>query len=346
MKLSVIIPHYAVGKMTSYTIAKLLQYKGKHELDIIVVDNKPLDGSYIYLEPFMDKIAYWQYPEGVLQSHGIAISWAIQNRVKTKYVLCLENDAYPTMEFVDYYADLAEKGYDAAGSIMTLSGGTYLHPCAALYKTSTIFEAESDCSNMPFDYFPNMAMRNNFPCHLMVNKHTRMSDGLLSDLFLSNPEDFIELADAYKPHRRVDAVVRRNKYLPVVCAFHNGMGGNQESIHTYGQRTYLTEAETILADEPPNKIIYRMGYEPGQWLYYYLIKKGYEVFDIPTTTHWMPGRENQQQEYSINEAGIKHIWGVSSYTERPADGVEDIYATKRGIPDMLYNTLPKHQRID
>lgn len=348
MKLTVIIPHYAVGKITAYTISQLLKYKGHHDLKIIVVDNKTSDGSHKYLLPFGSEITYVAYPEDLLQSHGISISWAIQQGyVDTEYVLCLENDAFPVKEFVSYYEQLANDGYDAAGSILKLSGGAYLHPCAAMYKVSVIREAEAACKAMPYYYFPNMAMKDGFAYHLMVHKTAALFDSSVAELFLKSPESFIDLADGYTPFSAELAKKKWIDYLPTVCAFHNGMGGNQESVHTYGNRSIHTDVDNILADKMLNKkIIYRVGYEPGEWLYFWMLKMGKKIFEIPTEMKWMPGRENQQQEYSITESNIHHVWGVSSYTERPAEGVEDIYSEKRGLPDKLYSTLPKHQRID
>jgi len=59
----------------------------------------------------------------------------------------------------------------------------------------------------------------------------------------------------------------------------------------------------------------------------------------------MNGREGQQQEYTLNEAGVKHLWAISSYTERGSSNVEDIYEAKRKLPDELYSTLPENQKI-
>ena len=344
MKLTAIIPHYAVGKMTAFTISQLLKHSNGHDLRIIVVDNKPSDGSYKYLEPFKERIHYIQYPEDRLQSHGIAISYAIELGVDTDYVVCLENDAYPTADFISYYARLASEGYDAAGGILKLSGGEYLHPCGAMYRTSMILEAELACRNMPFFYFPNMAMKDGFACHLMVNKEIKFGYEKLINNFISHPLDFIELSDSYKPYNPQLAERKCIDYAYTICAFHNGMGGNQESIKNYGSRNANTEVDTILAENC--KIVSRMGYEPGQWLYYYMLKTGKKIFEIPTEVKWMKGRENQQQEYSLTESNIKHQWGISSYTERAAEGFEDIYEEKHNTPENLYNSLPKHQRID
>ena len=38
MKITALIPHYKTGKMTAYSIAKLLEHKGEHDLKIVVID--------------------------------------------------------------------------------------------------------------------------------------------------------------------------------------------------------------------------------------------------------------------------------------------------------------------
>ena len=65
----------------------------------------------------------------------------------------------------------------------------------------------------------------------------------------------------------------------------------------------------------------------------------------PPEIKWMPNRIGQQQEYTLNEAGIKHLWAISSYVERGSENVEDIYEAKRRLPDELYETLPDSQKV-
>lgn len=339
MTLTIIIPHYAVGKMTAFTLAQLLKFEGDNYLKIVVVDNNPQDGSSKYLEPFKERMLYVPYPEDRLQSHGIAIDYCLElGYVDTEYFLCLENDAYPIWEFVSYYEEIIENGYDAAGSIMKLSGGTYLHPCAALYRKSVWEECKKYCDSMPYNYYPNMLMRDNFPLHAMIH-HSLVEE------FSENPMDWIELSSDYKDNTKQTMKDKLEYYRPTCGPFHNGMGGRQESVKTYGFRNGESDSPYILLNGKNQKIIGRAGYEPGQFLYYWLLATGKKIFEIPTRIKWMPGREGQQQEHSVTHSNIFHIWGVSSYTERPADGVEDIYAEKRDLPDKLYNSLPSNLKI-
>src|SRR5574343_497018 len=144
MKISILIPHYKVGKITAYSISKIIQHKGIHEVDIIVIDNNPGDGSSEYFKPFEPDITYIPYPKDKLQSHGIAFNYALDNGyVHTDYFITLENDSFPVKDgYLDYYEKIINAGMDAAGSILELSGGCYMHPCGALYTTSVYFEAK------------------------------------------------------------------------------------------------------------------------------------------------------------------------------------------------------------
>jgi len=91
MKISILIPHYCTGKMTAYTVAQLLKYKGNHELDIIVIDNKP-DGSIKYLDPFLEHLTIVEFPDDRTQSHGAAFDYVVPN-IKTPYFLWVNGKA-------------------------------------------------------------------------------------------------------------------------------------------------------------------------------------------------------------------------------------------------------------
>lgn len=339
MKITAIIPHYAAGKMTAYTIAQLLKYKGHHDLRIIVVDNKASDGSAKYLEPFMKDIVYAAYPSDQLQSHGVAVHWALKcGLVDSEYFLTLENDSYPIQEgYLDYYESIINAGYDAAGSLLKLSGGEYLHGGGAIYRTEMWAEAKKFCDEIPYTYFPNMAKKNGFDCHLMVHKK-------MLEKVLECPDDWVVLADGYKGLSKEEMLNKAAYYAATNNPFHMGMGGLQEDISTYGLRSIANDSPSILL-ENSQKIIFRIGYEPNQWLSFWMHRMGKKIFYISTEIKWMKNREGQQQEYTLNAAGIRHEWAVSSYTERGSKDVEDIAELKQSVPGKLYETLPEHQKI-
>lgn len=340
MNITIIIPHYKTGGMTAYSIYKILEYSKGHEVDIIVVDNNSGDGSSEYfLKPFGDKIGYVPYPKGRLQSHGIGIDWVLQNNfVNTDYFITLESDSFPVEDgWLDKYEQIVNHGIDAAGSILKLSGGTYLHPCGTIYKKSVWQEANEYIKTIEYDYFPNMSYKEGFDCHLMVHKS-------ITDKLLENPDDYIELAEGYKPYTKEKALERLEYYKPTCCVFHHGVGMNQEALVSYGARDFKTDAPKALLDNRV-KLINRVGYEPGQFFTYWMAANKKQIVALETEVKWMPGREGQQQEYAINEYGVKHLWGISSYTERCSKDVEDIYELKRRQPQELYNSLPEQYKI-
>lgn len=335
--ITVLIPHWRTLKMTAFTVAQYLKYKEDHEVEIIVIDNSYPDESIKGLEPFKDQITIINNTSDKLSSHGIAYDMAMPY-VKTEWVLTSESDSYPTGPYMDYYKKVMEGDYDLAASYLKLSGGNYGHPAGALLKKALWEEMKQYCDSLPYSYFPNMAMRDNFPMHLMVH------DKIL-DQFLENPDDWIELSESYKPYSRKLALDKMMHYSPTCGPFHDGRGGRQESIHTFGQRNRESETPYVIFDEKWQKIIGRIGEEPGQAMYYWALAKGKKVFHIPTEVHWLPGKENQQQEYTLNEAGIKHLWAISAYHDYTPENEKEVAKLKQSIPDQLYETLPPNQKI-
>lgn len=335
MRFSVIFCHYKTGKMSAYAVAQLLKFKGNHDLDIYVVDNSG-DESINYLTPFLDSIHIVKYPKNLMQSHGIGIDYAMPN-IKTEYVITMESDSFPTKpDWLDYYENLVCKGFDCAGSILDLSGGRYVHPCGMLLKRSVWQEAKAYCDKIEYLYFPNMAMKQKFACHLMIHKS-------IVDDVLDNPDDYIELADGYKPYTKNKAFDKCLEYAPSTGPFHNGMGSTEESVLTYGQRAIETYALDVLLNNK-KKLIKRIGYEPGEWLSFFCAANRKNIFNIPTQTKWLDDEPGFQQEYTIMENGFFHCWGITAY--RDVDEKNPVAKLKQGMEESLYERLPKHQRID
>jgi len=266
MHITILLPHYTTGPMTAYSIAQLLKLKGGHHMDILVIDNKAGDSSAKYLEPFMKDITIVSYPSDMMQSHGIAFDHVLPF-IQTEYFFTMESDSFPTKDnWLDEYQHYKDKNVDAAGSLLKLSGGTYLHPCGAMYKKSVWQEAMDYAKTIPYNYYPNMAMSQGFACHLMVHK------SIVNDV-LAEPEDYIELAEGYKPYSAAGAEMKRLYYEPTCGVFHNGMGGINESVKTYGARTVESEMGNIILDNKL-KLVKRIGFEPGQWFSIYLAAMG------------------------------------------------------------------------
>lgn len=330
MKFTILLPHYKTGKMTAYCISQLLKYKGRHEADIIVIDNSNLEGlEYItrMINPRETKIHILTYSSDRMQSHGIAFDFALEKMYDSisDYFITVESDSFPThYNWLDYYENLINEGYDMAGSRMTLSGGEYIHPAGAMYKKRNWMKAKRDVDaiNRHYYYYPNLGMKDAFPCHIM------------------STERLTDFPGKHHSYNNVSFDDQLKSYLPIAqSVFHNGMGFEQESYTTYGQRTIASEQDSILLYDLP-KTIYRMGYEPGQWFAYWHYATGKKVKEIPTEIKWMPNRENQQQEYTLMENGFKHLWGVTAYGGgEPDDNTQDIRKRKIELMEELYNSI-------
>lgn len=337
MQFSILIPHYR-SKITAYAIHKLLENKGRHEIEIIIIDNSQ-DKSVKYIEPFMDEIIYVKYPKDKLQSHGISFDWAIESDyVSNENFICLESDSYPTNDkWLDLYEKCINEGYETGGSLLWLSGGEFVHACGAFYKKSIWHEAKDYCDKIEYSYFPNMSYSFGFDCHLMVHNS-------ILDTVLDNPDDYIELSNTYRGLSKEEMLAKRDNYRPVVNPFHNGMGRLNETLATYGQRCAKIDAPNILLNDKP-KLINRMGYEPSQWFFYWQLSMKKKVIIFPTETKWLPNRENQQQEYTETANGLIHIWCGSSYLDMANTPMNDVYEFKKNQIEQLYNSLPKNLKI-
>lgn len=339
MKICILLPHFKTGRMSAFTIAQLLKYRGEHEMKIIVIDNNSGDGSIEYLRPFENEITIINYPKIKQQSHGASFDFVLESGVvDSDYFIPIESDCYPTKEnWISYYEELINRNYDIAGSIMDLSGGQYIHPAASLYSKKLWQEAKNYCDNIEYSYFPNMSSKEGFDGHLMVHKR-------VLEQFLEQPEDFIELGKSYQPYSKEAALHRREYYSSIVAPFHNGMGTKQESVKTFGRRTIESEKNfTLLDNKMP--LIFRVGAEPGQWLSYYAAATNKKMGAVPTKIKWLPNRQNQQQEYTINEAGMKHEWGITAWNDADSKEHQDIIQYKKNKLDELYNSLPPEYKI-
>lgn len=340
MRISILIPHYATWKMTFYAIHQLLKCKGRHQLDIFVVDNKPGDGSANNLKFFGDKINVLPYPSHLLQSHGIGYDFLVPH-LRTEVFATIESDSFPTKEngeWIDWIEQLVKQGYDSAGSCLDLSGGNFVHTAGAFYKKSIWQQCKRYIDNVEYAYFPNVAMKEDFRCHLMVH------DSVL-DQFMTAPEKLINLAPEYMGKDEDFFAQRLAEYTPLGRGvFHNGIGNTDESIHTYDQRNAISERHNVLQDNK-KPLIWRIGCEPGQYFCYWMLANGYKPYAIPTNVVWMPGREKQQQEYTISEPGFKHLWAITAYNDATTPELMDIINFKKQQMEDLYNSIPANERI-
>ena len=342
MKFTVLIPHWK-SKITAYSISQFLKYKGKHSISIHVIDNSPEDHSLVnIIEGFkgypVKRLIFADLTGPKISSHGTALDKGMMVS-DDDWVICAESDSFPTEDkWLDVYENIIKKGYDGAGSLLKLSGGVYKHPCGALFKRSIWKEAMDYFTNIPYNYYPNFMMRDNFPVHAMIH-HSLVEE------VSTNPNDWVELSSDYKGDTKEIMKEKMEYYKPVCGAFHSGAGGRQESLRTYGNRTHETDPPYILVNNKNAKIIGRLGYEPGQALHYYEIATGRKICYIDTETVWMPNRVNQQQDRTVMSNGFIHLWAGSSYLSMKGTALNDVYEYKNKIIDELYNSLPIHQKI-
>lgn len=336
MKIAILIPHWRSGKTTAFAVSQYLKYSEGHDVEVIVINNSYGDNSINYLWPIKGNWRVVDNMSDKTSSHGTAFDLAIP-MLDSEWIFTAESDSFPVGPFLDSYVDIINNGYDAAGSVLSLSGGTFMHPTGSIYKRKIWEDAKRYCDNIQYTYFPGIAMKDGVAAHLMVH------ESILNE-FLAEPEDYVELSSSYKPYSPDLAIKRADNYRPVVGPFHNGCGKNNETKWSYGLRTIESDAENILLDNRL-KMVTRFGMEPGQWLSYYMRAAGYKTYHIPIETKWMPGREREQQEYTLSASGIKHIWAGSSFLSMKDTAMHDVYEFKKNQIDELYNSLPDNQKI-
>lgn len=331
MNWTILLPHYKTGKMSAYCVHQLLKHKGRHEIEIIVIDNSQGEGIE-YLWPYKDQIKILTYPADKMQSHGIAFDFAMPH-VKTEQFITVESDSFPTQDnWLDYYEKLLDINISCAGSLLNLSGGQYIHPAGAMYQTRDWIEASK--VKYPYTYFPNVSTKGEklFAYHLMV--YTEFAERFAFHPAFQN----IDLHHSYKDLTKEQFLAKAEYYLPTTGVFHNGMGMAEEWLATYGQRNMESEPPQILPQDKGG-IIHRVGYEPGQWFCYWLKATCRDIHAIPTEVVWLPNRENQQQEYTIMENGFKHLWAVTAYHDNTDADMLDISDKKRNQMNELWQSI-------
>ncbi len=310
MKTTVIIPHYRTGALTRFTVNQFLACKGRHQLNIIVVDN----GGGIGVEdiPKHPDVTLLTYPAELLQSHGLAYDHALKTvpGLIEECFITSESDSFPTHDrFLDHAEDWQNDGVDLAGSKLKLSGGTYLHPAGAMYRKSNWLEAMQTVREYGYHFYESMIP----PCYHLMRKE------------LIEGDDSVEK--------------KRVRFLPISTGvFHQGMGFKDESVDTYGNRDMESEPPTILPRDGDDQY-YRAMYEPGQWFSYWHKAMGKRIKEVPTEVRWLPGRENQNQEFSLMENGFKHLWGITAYSDCTTPELAGVVAFKRRQAAELFESM-------
>lgn len=335
---TVIIPHFKNGKASAYSVSQFIKFSKPNELDIVVIDNSYPDNSIKYLTPFENQINIVVPSSEKLLSHGVAYDIGV-GFAKGEYIICSESDSFPTSTaYFKYIDDLIINNFDCAGSLLSLSGGTYIHPAGMLFRKSLWSELKSLIDDAGYIYFPNMSRSDGlFDYHLMVHNS-------IIEKFIDNPSDYIELSNGYRGLTKKEIMSRAEYYKSITNPFHSGMGMNNESVKTYGQRCIENNIDSILLTGK-RKLINRVGFEPGQAMCYMLYALGKKIKIIPTEVKWLHNRIGQQQEYTKMENGFTHIWAGSSYLDMKDTEMNDVYEFKKNQIEELYNSLPANQKV-
>ncbi len=298
MHFTILLPTYKTGDMTAYSIRRMLECRGRHTINIIVIDN----GNGIGMDELPDDplVRILPYPTDRLQSHGIAFDFALQTipDLISECFITVESDSFPMDDrWLDHMEGWANQGWDMVGSKLKLSGGTYIHPAGAMYRKKNWSEAMETVRGYGYHFYETLLP----PCFHVMSR------------------DIVDGAED-----------KKKRFLPIAeGVFHQGMGFNDEALETYGNRNMESEPPTILPRSGNDRYT-RMMYEPGQWFAYWHAATGKRIKEVPTKIQWLPNRENQAQEYTLMENGFKHLWGITAYTAcENGESVSDVVAFKR-----------------
>ncbi len=301
MKTTILIPHYRTGAVTAHSVKRFLQCRGRHTINIVVIDNS--NGIGVDRIPKSPDVTIISYPVDLLQSHGIAFDYALQNHsdLIDECFITAESDSFPIADtWLDHYEDYWNQGWDMAGSRMKLSGGEYVHPAGAMYRKTNWIEARECVDSYGYHFY---------------------------DSGLSSPS-CISLMRKEKIIGEI-AEEKLKRYLPVAeSVFHQGMAFCDDSLDRYGARSISNQPQAILPRDGVDEYR-RIMYEPGQWFSYWHLARGKRIKEVPTEIRWMPGRVNQQQEFSLMENGLKHLWGITAWDGSECEEMQDVIDFKR-----------------
>ncbi len=317
MKTTILLPTFRTREMTAYSVSQILANRGRHQANIVVIDNG--GGIGLDLIPKHKDVTILSYPADRLQSHGIAFDYALQTvpDLIEECFITVESDSFPThSEWLSHAEDWMNQGYDLAGSKMKLSGGTYIHPAGAMYRKSNWLEAMETVRKYGYHFYESMIP----PCYHLMKKE------------LIEGDDSVEK--------------KRVRFLPISKGvFHQGMGFCDESVDTYGNRSMESESPTILPRDGDDQY-YRVMYEPGQWFAYWHKAMGKRIKEVPTEVRWLQGRENQNQEFSLMENGFKHLWGITAYSDCTTPELAEIVNFKKRQAAELFESMAEPTSVD
>lgn len=294
-KISVLISHWKNWKWLPIAISNLKQYGFSGiPFEILVADNSPGHPSIKSLTetPLGEGVKIIQGdPE--LPSHGQGYSLCYEQS-EGSHIFTVETDSFPTRHgwFEPYIKASVDADY--IGPHMSLAGGVFIHPCGALVDRKVVEAAKKwQASHEDWWFCPAMGISlglSGRAYHVVAHK------------------EFLDGRAINDQHRKEMMVWRRAGPWQEMRAF------SGDTFENYMHRT-----SAKLEPEPFVLAHKKIGYEPGQWLYYFAKESGFRCLSADHSIEWIPGFTNRQAAQSTVFGGFTHVWcGTSAF----CDGID------------------------
>lgn len=314
-KLSILIPHYKSWKWLAICVHAFKRFQFPIEHEIIVADNSPG-------HPSIKAIADTPLGEGVkvvqgdpeLPSHGHGYELALAEATGD-WIFTAETDSFPVVDSWGNEYIKASAEFQYIGPYGHWAGGKFVHPCGAMVNRSVLNDAQAWINrHQSWDFVPSAAIllgTSDKAYHVVAHMDWLMAKAI--------PEEFLRQINIWKR----------------AGVWQNMISFDTDSFSNYSLRDRITRW-----DPTEGKFAYnRIGYEPGQWLSYYVQHHRVPVLHATNHLHWMPGREGRQAAHSDIFGVYRHIWAGTSATV--VEGLEDeVKRFKREQMNQLWQQVP------
>lgn len=290
MKVSILIPHFKTWRWTAACIHAFKSFPMGVESELILCDNSPGHPSIkaITDTPLAEGVKIVQ-GQADFPSHGKGYFKAYQ-AADGDWIFTAETDSFPIAhDWFKPYIDAVTAGHEFIAPPMPMAAGSYGHPAGALVNRTVLDahqawrDAQKDWVFIPGGSIPLGLEREGF--HAVVHKD------LLTEQKHLLPDD----CDVWRD---------MNLWLPDVGPWQEMRSFDDDSFQTYGQRIGIQNWE-------PKRLRWshrRIGYEPGQHLWYFAKSHGVNCLEAPVHIEWISGWEGRQAAYSDVFGGFRHVW--------------------------------------
>jgi hypothetical protein len=320
VKVSIILVHFKTWRWTAAAIHFFKTFPFACEHEVIVTDNSPGHPSIKCLtETDLGEGVKIVQGQADFPSHGKGYFHAYKEATGD-WIFTAESDSFPlNPDWSLPYISAAEE-FDFIAPIMPMAAGTYGHPAGALVNRK------------------------------VLDQHQVWRESLKDWIFIPDAAPALGISpQGYHVAIRKDALqataTPQTKIWEDVALWAPDVGPWQEmrsfdddDFATYGQRTGITNWEP----QPDRRVHLRIGYEPGQHLWYFAKSHGVKCFEAPVHIEWMPGWEGRQAAYSDVFGGFRHVWcGTAAMGGATAPQVRDF---KQKQADQYFLQLPNETR--